>query len=234
MTNEGTSELLFLVADSRPLFDDRFAARITKALPSPAVSAKAAYLGAANGDAPEPFDLFCAVMDRIGVRERMHVHAAPTEREKEFLAAADLLLLAGGDVAAGWRAFEKAGIVDVLRARHAAGALLVGVSAGAVHIGTAAAFDPDVKLLSLVPYAVCVHDEPDWASGLAVVERGAGAHVGLGIPFGGAVVVHADRSVDPVGKPVTEITWTPAGTKVSEIVAAQISPRRTSADGSSK
>lgn len=219
MTAEKTSrDALFLLADSRLLFDERFTTRIARALRKEARHATAAYLGASNGDVPEFFEIFSAAMDRMGVGTRMHVHAEPSRAEMAFLASADLVVLAGGDVARGWKAFERAGLVESLRTRHAASAVLVGVSAGAVHLGTAAAFDPEVPLLSFVPHAISVHEEPEWADGVALVESSEGRHVVLGIPLGGAAIVHDDRSVEAYGKPITEISWTPTGARRAAIV----------------
>jgi hypothetical protein len=195
----------FLFADSQLLFRDEIVRRIVAALPRQ--GGGAAYLGASNGDDPEFFALFEAAMERTGIPMRKHVTAAPKAEELAFLDRAELVLLAGGDVARGWRAFVDAGIDARLRAAIARDAVLVGVSAGAVQLGTAAAFDPGVALLGLVPHAVDVHDEPEWAGLSAFVAKGGGKHVGLGIPLGGGIAVRPDRSVESLLKPSTELVW---------------------------
>lgn len=48
---------------------------------------------------------------------------------------AQLIVLAGGDVRLGWNTFENTGMKDVIVDRYAHGAVLVGVSAGAVQLG---------------------------------------------------------------------------------------------------
>jgi len=173
-------------------------------LPDP----KAAYLGASNGDAPEFFDLFEAAMAGIGIRNCRHIPSDPQDADIEFLKEADLILLAGGDVGRGWRVFERTGIKDRLVERYYAGALLMGVSAGAVQLGLKGWDEASERLidtLRLVPFVVDVHDEPSWSRLLKAVPK-AGEHArGFGIPSGGGALYHPDYSVEPVRHPLTEV-----------------------------
>jgi peptidase E len=52
---------------------------------------------------------------------------------------AHVLVLAGGDVEAGWNAFTRSGLRELIEMRYRAGAVLVGVSAGTVQLGKYAA-----------------------------------------------------------------------------------------------
>ena len=200
---------LLLMADSQMLFwkerDERFLARVVRAASISPQRAKAAYLGASNADAPEFFELFQAAFADLGFSSCMHVHAEPSAAERAFLAEADVILLAGGDVDAGYRAFEAADLIDTLRARWSEGALLMGVSAGAIQLGAAARPGKQTRL-SLVPYVIDVHDEPEWQRLSASIEQLEGTRVGLGIPTGGAAIIHPDFSMETVRKPVTEVT----------------------------
>ena len=64
----------------------------------PAASAiRAAYLGASNGDQPEFYELFCAAVDTVGIRDTRHVPSDPSAADRSYLEGADLVLLAGGD-----------------------------------------------------------------------------------------------------------------------------------------
>jgi cyanophycinase len=215
---------LFLLADSQLLFSTAggvpFVRRIREELQNPQ-GARAAYLGASNGDAPEFFELFRAAMDAIGVTDCCHVHAEVDEQSLAFLDSADLILLAGGDVEVGWQAFEKAGLVDRLRARARDGAVLVGVSAGAVQLGTCVSVGGNrtLSLLSLVPYAVGAHQEPDWDSLVCTVKQGEGSVVGIGICAGAGVVVHRDLSVEPVRKPLVEVSLRGGELRVTEVIS---------------
>lgn len=200
---------ILLMADSQTLFwkenDERFLARVVRNSRLAPQHAKAAYLGASNGDAPEYFELFQAAFADLGFSHCMHVHAQPSAVERAFLAKADVILLAGGDVDAGYRAFESAELIGVLRTRWSEGALLMGVSAGAIQIG-ASASTAGRSGLSLVPYVIDVHDEPEWQSLAASIEGLGGTCVGMGIPTAGAAMVHPDVSVEPVRKPITEVS----------------------------
>lgn len=150
-------------------------------------------------------------MERLGVRRRRMILTGFPLEDRDFLAAADLILLAGGDPVRGWRAFEASGIGEVVRRRYYAGAALVGVSAGAVQLGWAAAaseWSGDgggaaaasglVGTFKLVPYFIDVHDEVREWRRLARVVAASGTNVsGLGIPTGGAAVVHPDGTLEP-------------------------------------
>ncbi|HXO22413.1 MAG TPA: Type 1 glutamine amidotransferase-like domain-containing protein [Thermoanaerobaculia bacterium] len=188
---------------------------------------RAAYLGASNGDAPEFYQLFQAAMEGVGIRECRMVPAEPAEADRAFLAEADLILLAGGDVLRGWRAFEAAGIKDKIVERYYGGALLLGVSAGAIQLGLKGADEASETLFDtfrLVPFVVDVHGEPGWPRLLAAVPR-AGEHArGFGIPTGGGALYHPDHSVEPVRHPLTEFWLTEEG----EVRQALLFPGETS------
>jgi hypothetical protein len=211
---------IFLFADSQLLFwrDEtgaRFLDRARALIDADELGRppRGAYLGASNGDAPEFFDLFVAAMAEIGIRDCRHVPAEPSPEDLEFLDDADLILLAGGDVWLGWTAFEKTGVKDKLMARYYAGALLIGISAGAIQLGLKGWGEEDgvFDCLRLVPFVVDAHDEPSW-SGLVQALPKAGEHArGFGIPSGGGALYHPDYSVEPVRHPLTEFELTESG-----------------------
>jgi peptidase E len=210
-----TIKPIVLLADSQLLFfrDDSgsFLERVRAMLHDDEteinLSPKAAYLGASNGDAPEFYDLFQAAMDSVGLKDRRMIPAEPGPEDLAYLGAADLILLAGGDTARGYRAFEAAKVKDRLTERYYGGALLLGISAGAVQLGMKGwegerLFDT----LRLVPFVVDVHDEPSWGRLHRAVPR-SGEHTrGFGIPTGGGAIYHPDYSVEPVRHPLTEVS----------------------------
>jgi hypothetical protein len=210
---------IFLLADSQLLFwrdeeGHRFLDRARALIDAdePGRPPKAAYLGASNGDAPEFFDLFLAAMAEIGIHDCRHVPAKPSAEDLAFLAESELILLAGGDVWLGWTAFEESGLKDKLMERYYAGAVLIGISAGAIQLGLKG-WDEDgiFDVLRLVPFVVDVHDEPSWSGLLAALPK-AGEHArGFGIPAGGGAVYHPDYSVEPVRHPLTEVELTESG-----------------------
>jgi peptidase E len=219
----GTIQPIFLLADSQLLFwrdeeGKRFLDR-ARALIA-ATAPRAAYLGASNGDAPEFYDLFVGSMAEIGIEAKdcRHVPAEPADEGLAFLDKADLILLAGGDVRRGWEAFQQAGLKEKISKRYYAGAVLVGVSAGAVQLGLKG-WDPDASTLfdtfCLVPFVIDAHDEPSWSGLLRAVPR-AGEHTrGLGIPSGGGALYHPDYSVEPVRHPLAEVEMSEEGPKLA-------------------
>ena len=92
---------IFLSADSRPWFDRDSGAYRQRVRDVVAASRpRACYLGAATGEAPEFYEMFCTAMGRIGIDHCEHVRAGRPEPIRD----ADLVLLSGGDVGLGWRA----------------------------------------------------------------------------------------------------------------------------------
>jgi cyanophycinase-like exopeptidase len=125
------------------------------------------------------------------------------------LEGAHLIVLAGGDVRRGWTTFERTGMKDVLLGRYTQGAILVGISAGAVQLGEYAIVEtpgsPATELLDvfkLVPAVVDTHDErADWARLSRTIQALRGAATGLAISSGSGVIVHPDHTLEPLRRP---------------------------------
>jgi cyanophycinase-like exopeptidase len=204
---------IFLLADSQLLFwadaAGRFMDRVAACTGPDAP--RAAYLGASNGDNPEYYSIFLAAMEAIGPAECRMIPAAPSAEELAFVESADVILLAGGDVLRGWEAFQASGVRERVERRYHEGAVLIGVSAGAVQLGTAGwpEGEPDAAFgtWGLVPLVVDAHAEEDeWAALSAVVRaRGEGAR-GIGIPMGAGLVYHPDGSVEAIRHTLAELT----------------------------
>ncbi|MEZ0350603.1 Type 1 glutamine amidotransferase-like domain-containing protein [Mycobacterium sp. pR1184] len=204
---------LYLLADSQLLFwRQRGRPLLEAALHGLARDTRlcAAYIGASNGDRPEFYDIFEAAMDAIGITDRRMIHSSFGPDDRAFLAGAQLIVLAGGDVRLGWLTFEKSGMKDVLLDRHTHGAILVGISAGAVQLGQYAIVEtpksaaPEfLDVFNLVPAVIDTHDEQaDWARLSRAIASLEGAATGLGIPSGGGVIVHTDNTIEPLRRPV--------------------------------
>lgn len=217
---------LFLLADSQLLFwgdeDGPFMDRVA-ACTGPGAP-RAAYLGASNGDNPDFYSIFLAAVEALGPSECRMIPAVPSDEERAFLESADVIFLAGGDVELGWRAFEASGVRGLIERRYQAGAVLVGISAGAVQLGTAGwpEGDPESAFPTwgLAPFVVDAHaEDDDWAALKAVVHaRGSGAR-GIGIPRGGGLILHPDRTLQAVRRAACEVSA--AG---GELVLAVILP----------
>jgi cyanophycinase len=194
---------LLLLADSQLLFRGAHGPSLldrARAHLPPSRPARCAYLGAANGEERAFYELFQAAVEAAGLGEGRMVHSRFAADDREWLERADLVVLSGGDVARGWRIFEQSGIAEVLTGRYAAGAVLLGVSAGAVHLGWGH--------LNLVPAVIGAHEEADDWSDLR--RRLAASHErvrGLGIPTGGGCLYHSDGAVEAVRRPLHELIW---------------------------
>jgi hypothetical protein len=232
---------IFLLADSQLLFwrdgEEPFLRRARTLLDAdgalPAGGPRAAYLGASNGDQAQFYDLFVGAMEQLGIGSGncRHVPAEPSPADREFLAAAELILLSGGDTRRGWEAFKAAGLDKLLVERYYAGALLVGTSAGAVQLGlkgweetAEAAAGRLFDTLCLVPFVIDVHDDGNWGRLMKAVTR-AGEHGrGLGIPTGAGALYHPDYSVEPVRHPLVEVSLGEAGAVQSLLLPGAAAP----------
>jgi peptidase E len=222
LSTDATRGPLYLFADSQMLFwknrNQLLLETLREGLESEGPTA--AYVGASNGDRREFYAIFEGAMDAAGFRDRRMIHSSFDEADREFLDRAQLIVLAGGDVHRGWSTFEKTGMKDRILARYAQGAVLVGISAGAVQLGRQAVVDKGdsaalelIDMFNLVPALVDVHDEQhDWSRLSNTVRTLEGATTGLGIPTGGGLVFHADGTAEPLRHPVHEFSWD--GTRV--------------------
>lgn len=218
---------IYLLADSQPLFPRPPDASVLEPVRAgiAAHHPRAAYLGAANGDEPAFYEIFAAAMESVGITDCRMVHAHPSPGEMSFLESADVVLLAGGDVRQGWDAFTASGVDQAVRRRHAAGAALIGVSAGAVQLGEfgwpAGDASPDALFptFALAPWVVDAHaEDSEWAELRRAVAALGGAARGLGIPRGGGVVYHPDGTVEALRHPACEVELRDGAVAVSLIM----------------
>jgi cyanophycinase-like exopeptidase len=187
---------------------------------------KAAYVGASNGDAPEFFLIFEAAMEGIGIRNCRMIRSSFPAEDEAYLNEADIILLAGGDVAAGWKVFDETGIKELIVRRYFEGAILMGISAGAAQLGlgwlTGGGRQPEELLdtFKLIPFLVDAHDEKQtWARLRRAVRLSDGAARGVGIPTGGGLIYHPDQSVEAVRRGLHELSI-----QDGEIVEALLMP----------
>jgi cyanophycinase len=104
---------------------------------------------------------------------------------------------------------------EQILARHAQGAALVGISAGAIQLGRYAVLNESdstalelLDVFNLAPAMIDVHDErDDWGKLSSTVRLLEGATVGIGIPTGGGIVVHPDGAVEALRHVAHEISW---------------------------
>lgn len=218
----GRLQPLYLLADSQLLFWKRGDRLLLESAIGDLADDRllsAAYIGASNGDRPEFYDIFEAAIEAVGITDRRMVTSSFGAGDRDFLERAGVILLAGGDVRRGWAVFESTGMADVIRTRYTQGALLIGISAGAVQlglygiVGKAQSSAPElIDVFKFVPAIVDTHDEgSEWARLAGTVQTMEGAAAGLGIPSGGGLIVHDDATVEPLRLPVHEFRYEPTG-----------------------
>jgi cyanophycinase-like exopeptidase len=222
------TESLYLLADSQPLFW-RGGAFLTGLCQGAGNSQpNVAYIGASNGDSPEAHGIFAAAFEQVATGRTHWVRAQCSTEDRQFLEGADVIVLAGGDVEVGWNVFTETGMHELIEQRFADGAVLIGVSAGAVQFGKYAAVpgaNGGSKLLEtfgLIDFLVDVHDEKrDWQGLAATIQLLEGSARGLGIPHGAAVIAHADGTLEPLGRAVEEFVLTRGRLRRSLLLASR-------------
>jgi cyanophycinase len=203
---------LYLLADSQLLFwkgeSGSLVKKIRADLDSP--NPKAAYVGASNGDQPEFYSLFVAAMEGIGISNCRMIPTKPLREDLLFVEEADLVLLAGGDVELGWQIFEQNGLKDLIPRKRFDGAVLIGISAGAMHLGLGslsnAAQPKQISMFRFAPFYVGAHDEKnDWWDLRALVNLSPSDARGIGLATGGGAAYYPDGVLEPMRKPLIEI-----------------------------
>lgn len=208
-----TIKPLFLLADSEILFwknEDKFL------LDSTITSFKtkelsAAYIGASNKDQPAFYDIFLYAMEIVGITNCRMITYNFTTADKKFLRKANIILLAGGNVKAGWEIFQKTGLNKEIVNRYYEGAILIGISAGAIQMGlygwdrSSKKVSSIFETLKIVPLVIDVHDESqNWMHLKKVLKDIPQAIPGIGIPLRGGMIYHPDQTIEAIRKPLDE------------------------------
>lgn len=205
---------IYLLADSQLLFWDDNGVLLTDTMTRIVrqSTTRAAYIGASNGDQPDFYSIFQAAMENVGIRDCQMIMSSFSQDDRAFLEQANIILLAGGEVGKGWNVMKETGMGETILSRHQEGALLIGVSAGAVQLGVfgwpEGDFSPaDVfETLKLVPFVIGAHDEKaEWQTLKDVVRMMNGYVKGIGIPSGGGLVYYPDQSLAPIRHALYEL-----------------------------
>ena len=182
----------------------------------------ACYIGAANGDMVEFFEMGEVATAKVGCASCRFVKTRATADDLDCIAKeAALVLIAGGDPVVGWEAMARNGVCDALKEAHERGAVLVGISAGAMILGSwcfelggdAAKKTRTWPALGLVPFAIAPHREAsDWSEARKVLreDKAEEAAAMLGLPYQSGVCVHPDGTLTPL----------PAGRETVKLLSA--------------
>ena len=152
-------------------------------------------------------------MQNVGIRDCKMILSSFTSVDEVYLNEADIILLAGGDVERGWRVFNQAGLTELIIKRYYEGAVLIGISAGAVQLGLFGLVQEEGSLnklidtFKLVPFIIGAHEErQEWKSLREAVELLDGSAKGIGIPTGGGLIYYPDQSIEAIRYPLNEIS----------------------------
>jgi peptidase E len=204
---------LYLLADSQLLFwkekDDWFGRRFCEDIEPDRETA--AYIGASNGDDPRFYEIFRAAMEMIGLPQCRMIPAQPSGEDMKFLEEAGLVLLAGGNVERGWQTMKANGVKETILRKRYDGAVLVGVSAGAIQLGLGALTESEkpqkVDTFCFAPFYVAAHDEnEDWWNLRALVNLSQIDARGIGIPAGAGAMYHQNGTLEPIRKLLVEFS----------------------------
>ena len=199
---------IFLFADSQLLFWRENGQLVLDRLVKHS-GLKAAYIGASNGDAPDFYAIFVSAMEVAGITDCRMIPSALSEADLEFLNEAEIILLAGGDVETGWRVFLKNGLSKYILRRYSEGATLIGISAGAVHLGLCClgADRSVIETFKLVPFIIGAHEEStNWQTTRDLLRLSGSNSRAIGLPTGGGALYHPDHTVEPIRHPLVELS----------------------------
>jgi cyanophycinase len=217
---------IYLFADSQLLFwhnKGTLFLNTIRELIVPA-SLKAAYIGASNGDDPQFYSIFEAAMQNIGIQNCRMILSSFTSTDELFLNEADIILLAGGDVERGWKIFNQSGLKEMIIKRRYEGAVLIGISAGAVQLGLFGLVQEEacnrlIDTFKFVPFIIGAHEEKqEWKSIMDAIELLDGSAKGIGIPTGGGLIYYPDESIEAIRYPLNEFSIKEGGISSSLLV----------------
>jgi cyanophycinase len=176
-------------------------------------SPRAVYLGASNGDNPDYYSIFIAAMENTGICNCRMILSSFSSDDSAFLDKADIILLSGGDIERGWNVFTTTGMKEVIIRKYFEGAILIGISAGAIQLGlfgwreNGILSDVLFNTFKLIPFVISAHGEKqEWEELKKVVKTLKGTVNGIGIPAGGGMIYHPDNSIEPIRIPLHEIS----------------------------
>lgn len=154
------------------------------------------YLGAANNHAEEFFELACQGVDvLLGQRVRA-MRVTEVEQLPEY--TVDIVVLAGGNVSKGWQWLQQPKVLAWLNDCYQHSELIIGVSAGAIHM--ARGCDPELPAadvsaqtyLNWYPAFVAVHEEEQGWPSLTSVAKQQPMWPQVGLPMGSGILQHDD------------------------------------------
>jgi len=187
----------FLLAGG-PGGDNRVVLRVISEKLRELPHAKAAYIGTANGDRYPFFLIMRTLLHQAGAET---VDLVPLAKERidrqkaiSTLYAADIIFLSGGEVEDGMKWLHRHDLTSTLVSLYGEGKLFIGVSAGAIMLGShwVRWDDPDDQstanlfpCLDIVPTVFDTHaEDEDWIELKTVLRLQGEGSEGIGLPRG--------------------------------------------------
>lgn len=171
-----------------------------------------AWVGAANDDSLPWFERAATVLKQRYGADMQRVMTSVADDSQRLVDEAPVIYLPGGDVSMLSERLRALGLDERIRRRHAAGALVVGVSAGAIGLTRWWIEFPEdgrapyrIPCIGAVDLAIDCHDEEsDWEELRALLEAWEREQPGAvvdayGIPLGGALEVAPAGTVTHLG-----------------------------------
>jgi cyanophycinase len=171
-----------------------------------------AWIGAANEDSLPWFERAAMVLRQRYGADMRRVMAGFADDSHALVDEAPVLYLPGGDVSVLAARLSEHGLDEKIRRRHADGALVVGVSAGAIGLTRYWVEFPEdgrppyrIPCVGALPFAVDCHDEEsDWEELRALLDAWQREEPGstvdaYGIPLGGALEIAPGGTVTHLG-----------------------------------
>ncbi len=202
------SQLLFGGVKGEPLSEWVVAQIAVRNPPeSYSVPGGAIYIGAANGDASEFYQMAVDICRPWGVDDVVHVKNA---MQLSALQVEDIavVILAGGDVGLGWDFLSQPTVRAWLDSYTRTNGLIIGISAGAIHLAStfSKAHNRSIHFLAYCSENIAAHEESeDWPSVRSWQQCADDVQsLFIGLPFGGGLLVESSTTrlteANPVGK----------------------------------
>jgi peptidase E len=207
---------LFLLAGGGPQRPEKEALFIARALNEcGCAEPKVAYIGTASSDSVLFFKFMKAVLQKAGAADIKMVKLAKAKTDlsaaRKTLEAADMIFLSGGEVYDGMVWLVRHDMVGYMHELRQQGKVFLGVSAGAIMMGskwvrwedekddsTASLFD----CLNFIPTTFDTHaEDEDWKELKTALRLQGHCSRGYGIHRGGMVVA-GDGGLEAAGEPL--------------------------------
>ena len=187
---------------------------------------KIAYIGAANGDRTTFFDSLNTYLLQAGAASVDFIKLAREHIDRnaaiKTLTGADVVFFSGGEVEDGINWIKRHGLTELLRELYRKGILFIGISAGAIMMGSywvrwdTPEDDSTAELFECLGFVPAIFDthaeDEDWIELKTALRLMGGGSQGFGLPRGG--IISADSRGNLVNITNRYLTFVNDGTTI--------------------